>query len=238
MDTALPSHFWFGLWQIVIVNVLLSGDNAVVIAMACRNLADRYRNRALIFGTLGAVAVRIVFCFMITWLMLIPALKLIGGLLLLWIGVKLMVPEDEGDDGVRAESHLWGAIRTIVIADVVMSLDNVIGIVAAAKGHLTLMVVGLLLSIPLIVFGSRLVLGVLNRMPILITAGAGLLGWLAGEIMESDPLVLKTWPVLEHGSIHYVPALAGVLIVVAVGSWLKRRSGAEHALDVPAENGK
>jgi YjbE family integral membrane protein len=238
MDTALPSHFWLGLWQIVIVNVLLSGDNAVVIAMACRNLAERYRNRALVFGTLGAVGVRIAFCFMITWLMLIPALKLIGGVLLLWIGVKLMVPEEEDGDAVAAESHLWGAIRTIVIADVVMSLDNVIGIVAAAKGHLLLIIAGLALSIPLIIFGSRLVMGVLNRFPILITAGAGLLGWLAGEIMESDPLVVKTWPMLEHGAIHYVPAVVGVLIVVAIGTWLKRRAEAEHPLPAPVEHTK
>ena len=230
MDTVLPPHFWLGLWQIVVVDVLLSGDNAVVIALACRNLPDRIRNRAVIFGTLGAVAVRVAFCFTISWLMLVPALKLIGGLLLLWIGIKLMLPEEgDGEGGVQGAGNVWGAIRTIVIADVVMSLDNVIGIVAAAKGHLLLVVTGLLLSIPLIVFGSRLVLGVLNRFPLLVTAGAGLLGWLAGEIMAGDPLVKHVWPTIDHTDARLV-ALVCAGLVVALGTWLKRRAVEQRAL--------
>lgn len=226
MDIDLPPHFWVGLWQIVIVDILLSGDNAVVIALACRNLRPDIRNRAVLLGTFGAVAVRIAFCFMISWLMVVPALKLVGGVMLLWIGIKLMVPEpEESEDGVAGSSNVWGAIRTIVIADVVMSLDNVIGIVAAAKGHMLLVIFGLFLSIPLIVFGSRLVLGALNRFPILIVAGAGLLGWLAGEIMASDPLAKKLLPELDHTGVLIVAA-AGAAIVVVVGVWLRRRAAA------------
>ena len=223
----IPPHFWVALWQIVIVDVLLSGDNAVVIALACRNLPERYRNRAVIAGTGGAVGVRIAFCFMISWLLRIPALKLVGGGLLLWIGSKLMVPEHEDEgDGIKGEASLWGAIRTIIVADLVMSLDNVIGIVAAAKGHMMLVVFGLALSIPLIVFGSRLVLKVLNLFPMLVIAGAGLLGWLAGEIMASDPLVIETWPGFDHHLVERIAAVAGAAIVVALGSLLKRRAAA------------
>jgi len=232
MDLALPPHFWLGLWQIVIVDVLLSGDNAVVIALACRNLPDRIRNRAVIFGTLGAVGIRVLFVFTISTLMLIPALKLIGGLLLLWIGIKLMLPQEgDGEDGIQGAPDVWGAIRTIVIADVVMSLDNVIGIVAAAKGSLLLVITGLLLSIPLIVFGSRLVLRVLNRFPVLVMAGAGLLGWLGGEIMAGDPLVKDVWPTISHGDARII-AVLGAAIVIAGGTWLKRRALAERALDL------
>ena len=224
MDTVLPPHFWLGLWQIVIVDVLLSGDNAVVIALACRNLPADIRNRAVIFGTLGAVAIRVAFVFTISFLLVIPALKLVGGVLLLWIGIKLMLPEEgEGEDGIHGAAHVWGAIRTIVIADVVMSLDNVIGIVAAAKGHLPLVVLGLLLSIPLIVFGSRLVLSVLTRFPLLVTAGAGLLGWLGGEIMMGDLLVTRQWPQITHDQVRLV-SVAGAIFVVALGTWLKRRA--------------
>ena len=155
MDILFDPQFWNGLWQIVVVNILLSGDNAVVIALACRNLPDRYRNPAIFAGSAGAVVIRIVFCLIIAWLLEIPAIKLVGGLLLLWIGVKLMVPEDEEDgDGVKGAGNLWGAIQTIIIADVVMSLDNVIAIVAAAKGDIVLIVIGIVMSVPLIVFGS------------------------------------------------------------------------------------
>jgi YjbE family integral membrane protein len=229
MESLFPPHFWVALWQIVVVDVLLSGDNAVVIALACRNLSPRYRNRAIVAGTAGAVGVRVAFCFTISWLMHVPALKLVGGALLLWIGVKLMLPEqeEEGGEGIKGEANLWGAIRTIVIADVVMSLDNVIGIVAAAKGHMVLVVFGLALSIPLIVFGSRLVLTVLNRFPALVVAGAALLGWLAGEIMTGDVLVVKLFPEVGHGA-QRIAAVIGAALVVAVGTWLKRRAAAEH----------
>jgi YjbE family integral membrane protein len=212
------------LWQIVIVDVLLSGDNAVVIALACRNLPDEHRRTAVLAGTAGAVLVRVAFCFVISWLMQIPALRLVGGALLVWIGVKLMVPEDAGEgEGVHSAAHFWGAIRTIIVADVVMSLDNVIAIVAAAKGQLGLVIFGLMLSIPLIVFGSQLVLKVLNRYPLLVMAGAGLLGWLAGEIMVADPLVIEYAQQIGPW-VGRAASVAGTLIVIGVGLALKRRA--------------
>ncbi|MCC6468943.1 MAG: TerC family protein [Alphaproteobacteria bacterium] len=221
--------FWDGLLKIIVVNILLSGDNAVVIALACRSLPDKYRNKAVIAGSAGAVVVRVVFCAIISWLLTIPALKLIGGALLLWIGVKLMVPEDEGNgDEVKSSANLWGAIQTIVVADVVMSLDNVIAIVAAAKGDIVLIVVGLVMSVPLIIFGSQLLMKVLNRFPLLVTAGAGLLGWLGGDIMAGDPLV-HHWVETTGGLwAERSAAIAGAALVVILGTILARRAAA-HA---------
>jgi YjbE family integral membrane protein len=224
----LDYSFWDALLKIVVVNILLSGDNAVVIALACRSLPDKYRNKAVIAGSAGAVIVRVIFCAIVSWLMIVPAIKLIGGLLLLWIGVKLMIPEDDGDgDDVKSSSSLWGAIQTIVIADVVMSLDNVIGIVAAAKGDIPLIVIGLVMSVPLIVFGSQLLMKVLNRFPLLVTAGAGLLGWLAGDIMAGDPLV-HHW-IETNGGIwaERAAAVAGAAFVVVLGLILARRAAAK-----------
>jgi len=227
----MSSEVWVALWQIVIVDVLLSGDNAVVIALACRNLPDKQRNTAVLAGTAGAVLARLVFCFTISSLLEITALKLIGGILLLWIGIKLMQPEATGEgENIQSAAGLWGAVRTIVIADLVMSLDNVIGIVAAAKGHFGLIAFGLCLSIPLIVFGSKLVLRILNRFPVLVVAGAALLGWLAGEIMVHDPLVPKF--VLHHETSHteaLVACMTGALIVVVLGTFMKRRTLARAA---------
>lgn len=227
----MSSEVWIALWQIVIVDVLLSGDNAVVIALACRNLPDKQRNTAVLAGTAGAVIARLIFCFTISSLLEITALKLIGGILLLWIGIKLMQPEDHDEgESIKSAAGLWGAVQTIVVADLVMSLDNVIGIVAAAKGHFGLIAFGLCLSIPLIVFGSKLVLGILTRFPVLVVAGAGLLGWLAGEIMVHDPLVPKF--VLHHETTPQealMACVAGVLIVVITGSLMKRRALARFA---------
>jgi YjbE family integral membrane protein len=226
----MSSEVWIALWQIVIVDVLLSGDNAVVIALACRNLPEKHRNVAVLAGTAGAVLARLIFCFTISTLLEITALKLIGGALLLWIGIKLMLPEDDDQMKIESAAGLWGAVRTIVIADLVMSLDNVIGIVAAAKGHFGLIAFGLCLSIPLIVFGSKIVLNMLHRFPMLVIAGAGLLGWLAGEIMIHDPLVPRF--VLHHESSHtevMIACATGALIVVIVGSMLKRRRLAQFA---------
>jgi YjbE family integral membrane protein len=227
----MSSEVWIALWQIVVVDVLLSGDNAVVIALACRNLPDKQRNVAVLAGTAGAVLARLVFCFTISTLLEITALKLIGGVLLLWIGIKLMQPEehDEGEN-IKSAAGLWGAIQTIVIADLVMSLDNVIGIVAAAKGHFGLIAFGLCLSIPLIIFGSKIVLRILSRFPMLVIAGAGLLGWLAGEIMVHDPLVPRF--VLHHESSHaetLVACMTGATIVVVLGTFMKRRALARFA---------
>ncbi len=237
---AFDMQFWDGLLKIIVVNILLSGDNAVVIALACRSLPDRYRNKAVIAGSAGAVIVRVIFCLIIAWLMTIPAIKLIGGVLLLWIGVKLMMPEEEGDGDVKSSANLWGAIQTIIIADVVMSLDNVIAIVAAARGDVVLIIIGLVMSVPLIIFGSQLLMKVLNRYPLLVTAGAGLLGWLGGEIMAGDPLV-HHW-VETHGAGYgeWIAAGAGAALVVILGTVLARRAAAriKHVEDLSVEETK
>jgi YjbE family integral membrane protein len=233
-DTIASGAFWLALAEIAGINILLSGDNAVVIALACRSLPDRQRNRAVIGGSAGAVLLRVIFCAVITWLLDIPYLKLAGGLLLLWIGVKLLVPED-GGAGVAAPPSLWGAMRTIILADAVMSLDNVVAIAAAAQGSLLLIVLGLLMSVPLIVFGSQLVLVLLQRFPLLVTAGAGLLGWIAGEIISTDPAVADWTGADAHRLALYArPALAAA--VMATGTlWARLVPGRQDVDLAPKE---
>jgi YjbE family integral membrane protein len=234
MDFLTDPLFWSGLGQIMVVNLLLSGDNAVVIALASRNLPEQQRKLSIFWGSFGAVALRVLFTLIIAWLLAIPYLKLIGGLLLLWIGVKLMVPEHgEGEGKIKAGPSLMAAIRTIIIADAVMSLDNVIAIVAAAKGDLLLLIIGLLISMPIVLFGSQIVLKFLIRFPILVTAGAALLGWIAGEIIIDD-IVLKDWVHHNAAWLHdWRGACAiGALFVVALGTVMKRRSDAKAAAHV------
>ena len=231
IDFALGDHFWTALGQIILVNIILSGDNAVVIALACRNLQDRHKKPAILAGSAGAILLRIIFSLFIVYLMAVPYLKLIGAVLLLWIGVKLLLPEDEHHgDSKAASSHLWGAVRTIIIADAVMSLDNVIAIAAAAKGHLLLIIIGLVISIPLIIFGSTLILKILLRFPILVTLGGGLLGWIAGEISLSDPAV-HDWAqanLPEWG--EKAAAAIGAIFVMTLGKILARRMEQKKAL--------
>ena len=220
------SVFWTALGQIIGVNIILSGDNAVVIALACRNLPDKYRNKAILAGSAGAIILRVVFSIFVVELMSFPFLKLIGGVLLLWIGVKLIVPEAEHGDGVEGASNLWGAIRTVVIADAVMSLDNVIAIAAAARGDFSLLVIGLAISIPLIIVGSQLILKILVRYPILVVAGGGLLGWIAGEVMATDPAVLP-WVDANAAWLHFWAKPIGAIAVIVIGKLLARRQAAE-----------
>jgi YjbE family integral membrane protein len=229
-DLTLGDHFWTALGQIILVNIILSGDNAVVIALACRNLQERHKKPAILAGSLGAIVLRLIFSFFIVYLMSIPYLKLIGAVLLLWIGVKLLLPED-GDhgDGKSGASSLWGAVRTIVIADAVMSLDNVIAIAAAAKGSILLIAIGLIISIPLIIFGSTLVLKILIRFPILVTLGGGLLGWIAGEISLSDPALHAWAETLPHWA-ELAAAAVGAVFVMALGKLLAHRMEQKKAL--------
>jgi YjbE family integral membrane protein len=223
LGDATSPLFWAALLEIVGINILLSGDNAVVIALASRSLPDHQRNMAVIGGSAAAVVLRVIFCLVIVQLMAIPYLQLAGGILLLYIGVKLMIPEDDADeDSVAAKSHLWGAIQTIVVADAVMSLDNVVAIAAAAKNNVTLIVLGLLISIPMIIFGSQLLLRVLTRFPVLVTAGAGLLGWIAGEIVTEDRAV-RGWIAMDPHLMEAVAKPLGAVFVVAVGTLLARR---------------
>ena len=219
--------FWSGLVQIIIVNILLSGDNAVVIALASRSLPAKQRNFAVIGGSLGAVVLRIIFTFVIVWLMTIPFLKVLGGVLLIWIGAQMMVPEDEGEgSGIKAHSGLWAAMRTIIIADAVMSLDNVLAIAAAAQGNFPLLLIGLLISIPLVVFGSMLFLKLLDRFPVLVIAGAGLIGYIAGEVIVTDPAI-GPWIDQSAHWLHVAGPIAGIAVVLAAGYWMKRRAEAK-----------
>ena len=201
--------------QIVWINILLSGDNAVVIALACRGLDPRQRRWAIAGGSLAAVALRIVFTFFIVALLHLPYLKLASGLLLLWIAVGL-VRQDQHARTVAAASSIWAAVRTIALADAIMSLDNVVAVAAAARNSVPLIVFGIGLSVPLIVFGSTLMLKLLERFPILVVAGAALLGWVAGEIIVSDP-ILTDWlgPLPDGGNLWAAGAGAALILVIA-----------------------
>src|SRR5690242_5823425 len=215
-------RFWLELLQIMGINTLLSGDNAVVIALASRSLPDTQRNVAVVGGSSAAIVLRIIFCLVISSLLRIPYLKLVGGLLLLYIGMKLLVPEAEGDGAdVSAHSDVWRAIQTILVADAVMSLDNVVAIAAAAHGSVLLITLGLAISIPLIVFGSQLVLRVLNQFPILVVLGSGLLGWIAADIILSDQAVCAYLPC--DARVEWVARPMLALLVMGGGTALARR---------------
>jgi YjbE family integral membrane protein len=224
VDVTLDQQFFVSLLQIIWIDILLSGDNAVVIALACRSLPDRQRKWGIICGAGAAIALRVLFATFVVFLLGVPYLKIIGSLLLFWIAVKLMLPEEGGHgETVKSGNSLMSAIRTIVIADAVMSLDNVIAIAAASHGRVELLVLGLLISIPLIVYGSTLVLKALERFPLLITAGGALLGWIAGDVLVTDP-VLVGWVEREVRYLHdwHIAPIAGALFVVVVGLSLAR----------------
>jgi len=224
--------FWVALLQIIGVNIVLSGDNAVVIALAARSLPPKQQKQAIIWGSGAAVAMRIVLTIVALELLRLPYLKLIGAALLLWIGVQLLLPEEEEADGhASANAGMIAAIRTILIADLVMSLDNVIGVAAAAKGNVTLLILGLLISIPLVIFGSTLLMKIMERWPIIITIGGALLGWVAGEMAVTDPAI-KDWIDANAGWLHYALPIGGAVAVVAIGKWLASRS-AEQESDRP-----
>src|SRR5947209_18368988 len=213
--------FWVALLKIMWINVLLSGDNAVVIAMACLGLPRRQRLWGMILGAGVAVVLRIIFTVVIAQLMLLPYLKLIGGLALFYIAAKLLVPEDEDENEVQAAEHLWRAVRIVAVADIVMSLDNVIAIAAAAKGNFALILIGLAISIPLIVAGAALIMALLERFPILVWAGAALLGWIVGEVIMTDPVIQGLLePKLGPAGFHHIvlfAALFGAILVLLVG---------------------
>ena len=214
--------FFLQIIQIVWINILLSGDNAVVIALACRSLPTRERKWGVILGAGAAVFMRIIFTVMVMSLMQIPYLKLIGGLLLLWIAVKLVIDETDETD-IHASSTIWNAVRTIAVADMVMSLDNVVAIAAAAKGSIPLIVFGLLISVPLIVFGATLIITILQRYPVLVWAGAGLLGWVAGDLIASDPSMRPLTSAIAESTAETIGGIIGVVLVLGVALVLKQR---------------
>jgi YjbE family integral membrane protein len=242
MDYILSTTFLVSLLQVIWIDLLLSGDNAVVIAMACRSLPAHQRKLGITLGALTAVGLRIVFAFLISELLGVPFLRIVGGLLLFWIAIKLIQGDDDGAHGnIEASTSLWKAVRTIAIADAVMSLDNVVAIAAASRGHPELFIFGLLLSIPLIMVGATLITKLITRFPIIVWAGAGLLGYIAAEMIVTDPVVLGwlsgypglTLPDPGHppldikpsGMVLYSAAAVGALFVVSLGYILARNAG-------------
>ena len=223
LETALNPTFWISVLQIIAIDILLGGDNAIVIALACRRLPEAQRKQGIFWGVVGAIGLRVILIFFALQLLAIPFLKIVGGLLLLWIGIKLLQPEEEVHDSIEGSTHLLGAIRTIIIADAVMSLDNVIAVAAAAKGDLGLVIFGILVSIPIVVWGSKFVLKLMDRLPVVITFGGALLGWIAGDMLLGDAVV-KPYLEGQPGWLKYVSAAAGALLVVAVGTWLAKRA--------------
>jgi YjbE family integral membrane protein len=252
-------QFWVALTKIIWINVLLSGDNALVIALACRGLQPKQRVWGMVLGAGVAVLLRIIFTGIVASLMALPYLKLVGGLALLFIAAKLLVPEKEDEDGVQAAAHLWAAVRIVAIADIIMSLDNVIAVAAAANGSLVLMMLGLAISIPMIVAGAALIMALLDRLPALIWLGAALLGWIAGEVIATAPGVAPWLHRLLDGHIaldldttstifgfarhlrfgseigELTLAILGVIVVLVVGSiWRKRALREQHEAHVAA----
>src|SRR4051794_32014896 len=245
--------FWVAVGKIIWINVLLSGDNALVIALACRGLAPKQRLWGMIFGAAAAVVLRIIFTGIVATLMELPYLKLVGGLALIVIAAKLLVPEQEDEDSVQAAAHLWAAVQIVVVADIVMSLDNVIAVAAAANGSVPLLILGLAISIPLIVAGAALIMALLNTLPILVWAGAALLGWIAGDVIATDPAIHPKLYGLFAGSFgatldgmlsrlsmapqfanhgngsEIVLALLGVVVVLVMGMIWRKRAMQKHA---------
>jgi len=229
MEMLQDVNFWIGLLKIIWINIILSGDNAVVIALAARSLPAHQQKKAILFGSAAAVVLRIILTVVAAKLLQMSFLQVVGGLLLLWIGVQLL-SEEEGEEGhVKESGGLMAAVRTILIADLVMSLDNVIAVAAAAKGNDVLLLLGLAISIPLVIFGSTLMIRLMERFPIIITLGAGLIGWVGGETIVSD-VALKD-VVVNYPWLHYVAAAAGAAFVVALGRTLQKR----HATPVAGE---
>lgn len=215
---------WVAVLQIIMIDILLGGDNAVVIALACRDLDPHLRRKGIFYGAGGAIALRVILIAFAVTIMTIPYLKFCGGLLLLWIGIKLIVPHDEGDQEVHASKKLWGAVKTIIIADLVMSIDNVIAIAGAAEqapGHhqMALVIFGLLVSVPFILGGSQFILKILDRFPIIVYAGGALLGWIAGTLMVDDPGISPHFPNLPE--LHMEGGIAGIVFVLGVALLIK-----------------
>ena len=239
--------FWAALWKIIVANVILSGDNAVVIALAAHGLEERLRRPAIMFGSLGAIAMLIIFCGLVNYLLTIPYLKLVGGALLLWIGVKLMTEEEEEAEGkVKQHGTLLAAVGTITLANTVMSLDNAIAMAAAAKGDMTMIVIGLIISVPVIMLGATLIASVLDRYPRVGMIGAGLIGWIAGEVIagdgrfdQLDPATGKMVEMVREGSTaawldatipdaELVCSALGAGFVLLLGLYLAKRNNAER----------
>lgn len=217
----MEGSFFIGLLEIILINIVLSGDNAVVIALACRNLPADLQKKAVFWGSVGAILLRAGLTFVTVWLLGIPYLQVFGGILLLWIAINLLKGGD-GEEHLKAESNIMGAVRTIIIADLVMSLDNVVAIAGAAKGDFVLIAVGLAVSVPLIIWGSQLLMKLMDRFPIIIILGAALLGYTAGEMVLKD---LAVGHIVEEAipAAEYVIPITGIILVLGLGKLLSKR---------------
>ena len=234
----LTADFISAVLAIILIDIVLGGDNAVVIALACRKLPESQRRLGILYGTAGAVGLRVVLVFFALTLLAIPFLKIVGALLLVWIGVKLLAPQDEDEHGkIEGADRLWAAVKTVIVADLVMSIDNVIAIAGAAEGaggehKMSLVIFGLVVSIPIIVWGSQFVMKLMDRFPVIITAGGMLLGWIAGTMLVTDPAVANaqewTWfpKVPQTDLVRYGAGVVGALLVLAIGRSMAARSGA------------
>jgi YjbE family integral membrane protein len=230
VEEFLTAHFWVAVGQIILIDILLGGDNAVVIALACRQLPKNLRTKGILWGTVGAIILRVILIAFALTLLQVPFLKVVGAILLMWIGVKLLVPEDDDHSNIQGSDKLWAAVKTVIVADLVMSVDNVIAIAGAAQGagsqhQLPLVIFGLLVSIPIIIWGSQLVLKLMDRFPIIITVGGMLLGWIAGTMFYSDPGLAGYLP--QSQTLHYVWGIGGALLVLAIGKYMQRNKPAE-----------
>lgn len=239
MEQFMTADFWVAVGQIIMIDILLGGDNAVVIALACRKLPAKQRTQGILWGTAGAILLRVILIFFALTLLAIPYLKIVGALLLVWIGVKLLVPDDDDAHGdIQASDKLWAAVKTVIVADLVMSVDNVIAIAGAAEGaggdhKMPLVVFGLLVSIPIIVWGSQLVIKLMDRFPSIITIGGMLLGWIAGTMAVTDPAVLGWVPMQAAAkagaapevvdAVRYGAGVVGALLVLALGKLIAAR---------------
>lgn len=232
MDWVFQGQFWIAVGQIIMIDILLGGDNAVVIALACRQLPTELRSKGILWGTIGAIALRVVLIFFALTLLKVYFLKVVGAILLVWIGVKLLLPEsDDAHSGILASDRLWTAVKTVIVADFVMSLDNVIAIAGAAEGvggdhKMPLVIFGLLVSIPIIVWGSQLVIKLMERFPSIVVLGGMLLGWIAGHMVVTDP-ALHAWVQDSSGKISsetmYASGIAGAVLVWALGRFFADR---------------
>lgn len=233
MDFSSP-QFWVAVLQIIAIDIVLGGDNAVVIALACRKLPEKQRNKGIFWGVFGAIGLRVVLIFFALTLLAIPFLKIVGAVMLLWIGIKLLHPESEGSGHeIDASVTLLGAVKTIIIADAVMSLDNVIAVAGAAKDSMGLVIFGLVISVPIIVWGSKLVMKLMDRFPLTIVIGAGLLGWIAGDMSVTD-VATREWVNTHATFLHWMAPACGALMVVITGKYLaaKARPGTTPIVDL------
>ncbi|OZI42437.1 hypothetical protein CEK29_11795 [Bordetella genomosp. 5] len=237
----LQTLSWAAVFQIILIDILLGGDNAVVIALACRNLEPKQRMKGILWGTAGAIGLRVLLIGFALTLLTIPFLKVVGALLLLWVGVKLLIPEGDAHSNIKGGTSVLAAVKTIIVADFVMSLDNVIAIAGAAQGadeahQLGLVIFGLVVSVPIIIWGSTIVLKLIDRFPMVVTIGAGLLGWIAGGMLVTDVVITNRFGEIPTMA-KLAAEVAGVIIVIGLGKWFASRKLARQAQAVPAREG-